>query len=115
MGNILEFRTPLPARTDPGRDLLLPNPTVLLSAAVGAKSTASNIARLNKTLRNIELVILHIDDTETRERLQDELVLIHQQLLLASKKLLNAVNHCQVKATEQKGLAYCDLVDDCRP
>ena len=86
MGNVLEF-IPRPAGADPQRELLISIEAVQWSLAETARILASNIDSLNETLEKIEHIILHIDDTETREKLRRQSESIHLQLYVASQKL----------------------------
>jgi hypothetical protein len=88
MGCVVEFAQ-RPVKPNPQLDLATQINAIQMSQEEQARKFVAGIEAFGKSLRDIEAVVCHIDDTEAREKLRFRSQSIRREFSLALQKLLN--------------------------
>ena len=90
MGNVVEFAQRW-VQLDPQFGLATQISALQMFLEENAKIFEVNIEALAKSLRDIDSIACHIDDSETREKMQLRSQSIRREFFLALQKLLNGL------------------------
>jgi hypothetical protein len=91
MGCVVEVEfVQRPVKPNPHLDLATQINAIQMSQEEHARKFVAGIEALGKSLRDIETVVCHVDDTEAREKLRFRSQSIRRGFFLALQKLLNA-------------------------